>query len=201
MLRQTVHVFACRNVEHAAVIDDRATLRRGTLRAHLRRMPRLFQITRSDLRSVLLSGFFAGFISLLLAMLIGSAASPAGVSSLVRMEAAMLLGPVSLEGNSLSTLALTTGLGVHFGASLLFATLIDRVVGVGLPLPPAATGGVCAVVLYLFNFYALIALFPWFAAGRGLAMVAVHVAFGVVAGATFQALHRERLERGDPITP
>lgn len=96
----------------------------------------------------------------------------------VRMSAGVLLGPEVLSPASPMDLGLfLTGLLVHFGLSIAYALAITSIVW-RMPRAQATAVGVgLGLLLYVLNFYFLIAFFPWFADVRNIVNLALHLFF------------------------
>jgi len=56
------------------------------------------------------------------------------------------------------------------------------------------TGAVFGVIVYLFNFYGMEQIFPWFAELRGWPTLVAHLIFGMTAAAMYWKLERRELE-------
>jgi hypothetical protein len=108
---------------------------------------------------------------------------------LLRMMAAVVLGPDALEPDDDFSLAVVaTGAMVHFALALLYSLAIC---GLVKDLPDAAApwiGVAFGVGLYFANLYGFTHLFPWFAPMRTPDTLAAHAVFGIVAATTYRAL-------------
>jgi len=120
-----------------------------------------------DWKAATWSGIIAGFVFLVLEMLmvpIFGGGSPWGPP---RMIAAIVLGEGVLPPPpTFSAGIVAVAMVLHFVLSivyaLIFALVINRL-GLGTALAIGAAGG---LILYLVNFYGFTALFPWFAMAR-----------------------------------
>lgn len=151
-------------------------------------------------KAVLLSGLIAGAIFLLLEVLLvpllggGSAWGPP------RMMAAILMGPAVLTPATFELGIFVVGLLVHFALSIGFAVAISLLVR-ALPLGAAlGVGALFGLGLYLFNFYVMTGVFPWFANARNWISVSVHLVFGLCAAGAYKALAREHRRPGVSLT-
>lgn len=50
------------------------------------------------------------------------------------------------------------------------------------------TGAALGLALYVFNFYGMTEIFPWFAMARNTISVVSHIAFGMMLGLSYKAL-------------
>ena len=80
--------------------------------------------------------------------------------------------------------ALGTVFGLIMGALLVLLKLDSS------PGMAAVAGGSMGLALYLINFDLMVVFFPWLVALRGVATIAAHVVFGVVAALLYCRLKR-----------
>ncbi|AKV04185.1 Na+/proline symporter [Labilithrix luteola] len=154
--------------------------------------------TRSE-HEVFRAGFIAGLIKLgfdtTLAPLI--LLDPWGV---MRRQAAIVLGRHVVPLNA--PFGLGTGivaLAVHFALSFFYAYLLilalrrtSRLAGIAIAL-------IFGVAIYLFNFYVLTGIFPWFVDVRGVPQLVSTVVFTVTVSFVYYAMHPPpRLEEIGP---
>lgn len=141
-----------------------------------------------------LAGFVAGAVLMVLELLWATAISGADPWSTPRMVAALIMGPGVLQSTgfslSVAAAALVTHyvLGIAFGvvlASIMAPFHLDSSAGMVL-----LSGAIFGLVLYLFNFYGMERIFPWFADMRGWATLVAHLVFGMVAASVYWKLER-----------
>jgi hypothetical protein len=142
------------------------------------------------------SGFAAGAVLMVLDLLWSSAVDTGGPWRTSHMIAPMFLGQDAAQGAQFDfsfgavALALATHyvLGIAFGL-ILAAILVPLNLDATL-LRALTTGAVFGLVLYVVNFYGMARLFPWLAEMRGLATIAAHLVFGMVAALLYWKLER-----------
>ena len=155
------------------------------------RSSRLRQVL--DWRAALVAGLIAAAAFLLLQMILVFVALGGSPTLVLRWNAALLLG----EGILPATVPLTgrflaTGLAVHTGLALLYTFLITFIIHRWGLFVGLVGGGLLGLALYLVNFLALAAFFPWFGALESWLMAAAHIAFGAIAGGAYEVLEVER---------
>lgn len=147
-----------------------------------------------DWRAATWAGLVAGavFLTVEMALVAMSGDSPWGPP---RMMAAIVLGKSVLPPPAtFDMIVMLVAMAVHF----ILSVLLGFVLALGFAATRrrlslgAATliGGVFGLAVYLVNFYALTALFPWFAMARNLISIAGHILFGAVLGWTYAKLAR-----------
>ncbi len=111
-----------------------------------------------------------------------------------RMIAATVMGADTIESSGFSLGVVAVALITHYALGILFGIVL---VAVSAPLRldasvriPLLTGAVFGAMLYLFNFYGMAFLFPWFAQMRGWAAVAAHLIFGMSTAVLYAKLQR-----------
>lgn len=138
-----------------------------------------------------IAGFAAGGI-LMLVELAFSAATGADAWRTPRLVATMLMGDPALQGIGYSLPVLAAALAVHyllgawFGlvmAALLAPFRLDSSYGMAV-----LAGAVFGALLYLFNFYLMASVLPWFVELRGWTTVLGHVVFGMAAALIYRML-------------
>lgn len=113
-----------------------------------------------------------------------------------RLAAAVLLGPAVLPppaGWSWSVMAAATG--VHLAVSLLYGVLLALMLGRDGALRAVIVGTCYGAAVYGVNLHAFTAIWPWFAASRGMAALVAHLAFGASAAGTLVVLRSQARAR------
>lgn len=147
-----------------------------------------------DWRAALWAGVVSGFAFLVVNMMLtqiylGSPWIIVRLAASVVMGKSVLPPPATFEpGIFLSALL------VHFPLSLAFAGIIAFVLHRWGMLVGILGGAVFGLALYCINFYTFSFFFPWFFPMRSWIMVVGHVAFGALAGGTYEALEVEKFE-------
>ena len=109
--------------------------------------------------------------------------------------AAMVMGPSALEQMSLFSFGIVaTALVLHFVLGAIMGMILGAVIApfhfdssVGME---AAVGVAFGIVAYVWNFYVMTVVFPWFASERGSGPLLANLLFGVVAAITYGMLER-----------
>jgi hypothetical protein len=121
--------------------------------------------------------------------------SPWATSHLV---AAIVMGPEVLQSSAFSFGVVAVALVTHYLIGLVFGVLLAVIIA-GFHYEHDAVvlqviGVVFGAALYLLNFHAMSAFFPWMAELRGWATFIAHLIFGLTVVLTYQWLER----RGEP---
>lgn len=112
--------------------------------------------------------------------------------------AAITMGSGVANGTEFSVLVVGVALITHYVLGVLFAAVLALIVesmhiaeNVGAVL---FAGALFGLLLYVFNFYVMSGLFPWFAELRSWAAVMGHLLFGMIAAGMYL-----RLEWKEPL--
>jgi ribose/xylose/arabinose/galactoside ABC-type transport system permease subunit len=171
------------------------------LRVHLPSQPR----REVDWTAAAISGFAAGAVLMVLELLWAASTSSAGPWRISQLIAALTMGsplaaqppPHTFDAQVVAVALLTHyALGIVFGLALGFviARFHDgRHLGT-----MQAIGAAYGIALYVVNFYAVTALFPWFAELRGWSSFVAHLVFGLTAALLYWRLARRG---GRPAAP
>jgi hypothetical protein len=152
-----------------------------------------------DWPAAAVAGFVAGAVLMVLELLWVSlvvGASPWGTSSRI---AAILMGPDALQSTGFSVGVVALALIIHYILGIAFGLVLcailapfhlDENLGIALTV-----GALFGLALYLFNFYGMTRLLPWFVEMRGMATLAAHVVFGMTTAAMYWKLKRPDANR------
>lgn len=158
-----------------------------------------------DLLAAAVAGIAAGAVLMVLELLwagLMMSESPWRISQFV---AAITLGPYSVLHAPAHVFDPTTvgiALATHYVLGISFGLVLGAVVAgyhydddtkVSLPV----IGALFGAVLYLFNFFALTEVFPWFAELRAWGTFAAHLVFGITAAVLYGKLAQYRQQRQD----
>lgn len=149
-----------------------------------------------DWSAALWAGVVAGIVFLvmemMLAPLFGGAPS---MWAPPRMIAAIAMGEGVLPPPAgFAVMPVMVALLIHFALSIAFGiatAFIIRTMSLG---PAIAVGIVLALLLYVFVFYLMTPVWPWFASGRGWIAIVAHIAFGAVVAWWYRARANPREE-------
>lgn len=144
-----------------------------------------------DAKAAVWAGLVAGFVFILLEMVLVATAGGGSPWAPPRMIGAILLGPDVLPPPaSFDLMVFVVAMLVHFVLSIVLAFILAWIIaakrmGLGAAI---GAGAIFGIAVYLVNFYGMTALFPWFAMARNLITIFAHLVFGVVLGWTYHAL-------------
>lgn len=147
-----------------------------------------------DWTAAAVSGFVGGAVIMVMELFWSTMVldiSPWAASHLV---AAILLGPDVLQSTAFSFGVVAVALLTHYVLGMMFGMLLAAIIApfhfdssLGMVL---LTGAVFGLALYLFNFYGLIRLFPWFAEMRNWVTMLSQVLFGMSSALMYMNLER-----------
>ena len=148
------------------------------------------------------AGVIAGalFISLEMALLVlfgkGDIWDP------VRLSASITLGNRAVATSTPFTFDIFfVGITMHFVLSILYATVLGMLIRKLRPAAATLVGAGFGLLMYLFHFYGLAAVYPWVASWRNWIVVVTHLTFGMSAAWIYSHLHVRQLMREAGISP
>ena len=121
---------------------------------------------RFSWKGVFWSGLIAGILFMMLQMILVTAISGGSFWGPPRMVAAIALGPSVLPPPGDFALGvMIVAMIVHFALSFFFAAILAWIISAAkLSLWPAIIAGIIfGLVVYVFDFYVMTGVFPWFA--------------------------------------
>ena len=155
----------------------------------------------TDWTAAAVSGFAAGAVLMVLDLVWSALFNAGGPWQTSHMIAPIFTGAHNLPSSSyqFSLGVVAVALVIHYALGIVFGLIMAAVL-VQLRLdssPGIATvaGASMGCALYLINFDLLTVFFPWLISLRGVATVAAHVVFGVVAALLYCRLKRVAPER------
>lgn len=146
-----------------------------------------------------ISGFVAGAVLMALELLWTANVMGMTPWTVSHMVAAIVLGPDAMASSEFSLRIVTVALVTHYVLGIVFGMILaaisapfrlDSSVGMAL-----FTGAVFGLLLYLFNFYGMTRMYPWFAELRGWPTGVVHLVFGMVAAFLYWKMERPAFRR------
>ncbi len=150
-----------------------------------------------DWRAALIAGVVSGVVLLALEMFL-MARAVGSPWVFPRLVAAIVLGKGVLPPPATITPGiLLAALAIHLPLSIGYACLIAFVLHRWGLLVGIVGGAALGLALYAINFGTTWAIFPWFAPMKSWISLWAHVAFGAVAGGTYELLEVERFVPGD----
>lgn len=154
---------------------------------------------RPDWVAAAASGFVAGAILMLLELFWSSIVQDANPWVTSHKIAAIVLGTDALRSADFSVGIVGVALIIHYALGIAFGLVLAAVIApfhldssMGRAL---LLGAVFGLILYLINFYALTAIFPWFADMRGSATLIANLIFGMAAALLYLKLERPEFAR------
>ncbi len=148
-------------------------------------------MTRLNWKAAISAGLIAGLIFMMLEMILvatiggGSPWGPPRMIAAIAMGAEVLPPPASFDMG-----VFVVAMMVHFALSILLGIVFAAIAEAARWRTAAASafGLAFGLLIYLFHFYGMTALFPWFAMARGAISIFAHAAFGLVLGYSYRRL-------------
>ena len=142
-----------------------------------------------------LAGFGAGGIVMLIELAFAAAIGTDPWRT-PRLIAAMVLGSPVLQVGGYSLDVVIAALAVHYLLGTFFGLVLAALMAPfrldSSVVMAVVSGAVFGLLLYVFNFYVITSVLPWFAEMRGWVTVLGHIEFGVMAGLLYRMLERRR---------
>ncbi len=158
-------------------------------------------VRRFDLSAAIKAGLLGGLVFMMLEMMLvavalaGSPWGPPRMIAAIGMGKAVLPPPATFDAG-----VMAVAMVIHFVLSAIYGIIVAMFVRGRSSGTAAMIGAVFGLVLYLVNFYALTAIFPWFAMGRTWVSILSHIVFGLVTAAAYVAM-ASRMDRGPIAIP
>ena len=145
-----------------------------------------------DWQAALAAGLIAGAI-VLLVLLIGYPLVTGGSPwTVLRFIAAIVLGSAVLPPpTTFDVVAAVTGVGVHLALSIVFAIVLALIIHRWGIIVGFVGGALFGASLFAINMFTFTNLFDWFYPLRSWSFLLLHIFFGAVAGAVYEALERD----------
>lgn len=151
-----------------------------------------------DWRAAIWAGIIAGIIFMVLEMIMvpvfggGSPWGPPRMIAAIGMGRDVLPSPDTPP--TFDFLVLMVAMILHLLLSVIYSVVLAFFIH-RLDMGRAAVlGAAFGLALYLINFYAFTALFPWFANARNWITIFTHIVFGLVAAAAYKGLQKPKGE-------
>ncbi|RJF97427.1 hypothetical protein [Noviherbaspirillum saxi] len=152
-----------------------------------------------DWKAAVAAGLVAGAVLMVLELLWSTTTLGKSPWEVSHMVAAIIMGQGVLQSFDFNVGVITVALITHYLLGVLFAIVFATIVAsMQMDRNPGMAlfaGAVFGLLLYLFNFFVMVRLFPWFEEMRGWAAVMGHLLFGMVASGMYL-----RLEEHPPTT-
>lgn len=141
-----------------------------------------------QIKQAVRAGLTAGLVFILLEMILVATIGGGSAWAPPRMIAAIVMGPGVLPPPaSFAPGILLVALAVHFPLAIAYGLGLGWVIS-RMSLGAGAAAGLGLLFglgIYLVNFYAFTAIWPWFAMARNGISVFAHLMFGLVLGWTY----------------
>ncbi|HJW12607.1 MAG TPA: hypothetical protein VJ598_12505 [Albitalea sp.] len=151
-----------------------------------------------DWPAAAVAGFAAGAVLMVLELLwsLVGGESPWRASHQV---AAIVLGADAQQSSGFALGVVTVALATHYALGIAFGIVLAALIA---PLrleanvaASLAAGALFGALLYLFDFYAMVRWFPWFAELRGVPTLVAHLVFGMSAALLYWEFERGGADR------
>lgn len=144
-----------------------------------------------DWSAALWAGLVAGFVFLLLYLVIAPLVLAGDALVFIRYLASIILGPEAILAQ-MNPLIIILALVVHFALSIIWTLIVTSIIHRWGLIIGILLGGLLGLAIYGINFFSFIFLFPWFWTLSSAFMAVAHVIFGAVAGGVYEYLEVER---------
>ncbi|HEX2574555.1 MAG TPA: hypothetical protein VH877_33725 [Polyangia bacterium] len=153
--------------------------------------------SRFDLVAAIEAGLAGGAVLLLIWMFLVSLPRLGTPWAIMRMVGALVLGRDALSpaGVGEGLFVVLVGVGVHFVLSVVYALPLAALVQRWAWTAAALAGMAWGLLLFLFNFSSLADLFDWFHPVRGWLNLLGHMAYGALAGWSYERFAVPRAHR------
>lgn len=155
---------------------------------------------RPDWLAAIWSGILSGTAMAAVALIAG-VFSAGGAWLPVHRTAAVILGSATAALSTPELAILIVAALIHYALSIFYALVIADATVLMKARASALAGGAFGGALYLLNFYAFTALFPWFAHARGWPAALLHVGFGVCAALLYKRMENPVVRKPKPRGP
>jgi hypothetical protein len=149
-----------------------------------------------DWPAAAVAGFVAGAVLMVLELIwaiLTPGASPWVTSHKI---AAIVLGPGALQSSDFSIGVVALALATHYVLGIAFGIVLAAIIApfhfdssAGMLV---LVGAVFGALIYLFDFYGMARVFPWFADMRNWETFVAHLVFGITAALMYWQLERSR---------
>ncbi len=141
-------------------------------------------------KAAVLAGLIAGFVFIVMEMVLVATAGGGSLWAPPRMIAAIWMGQGVLPPPaSFDWMIFTVAMLIHFALSILYAFILAWIIkGLGMGLSMIA-GVIFGLAIYVVNFYALSAyFFPWFTGAQNWITIISHITFGLILAWAYKGI-------------
>lgn len=151
-----------------------------------------------DWKAAIWAGIVAGAIFMMLEMVLVATVGGGSPWGPPRMIAAMVMGESVLPPPATFDMGvMAVAMMVHFPLSILFAVILGWMIShwrLNLAVS-MMLGAALGIAIYLFDFYVMTAIFPWFAMARNTITFVSHIVFGLALGWVYCASESKHVHR------
>lgn len=148
-----------------------------------------------DWRAAMAAGLVAGAALMVLELFWSMTSLGTSPWTMSHRIAAISMGSGVLHSSEFNVGIVAVALATHYILGVAFALVMAAIIASfrwdTRPGTALFAGGVFGLVLYLFNFFVMVGLFPWFAEMRSWAAVMGHLLFGMIAAGMYLRLARD----------
>lgn len=156
--------------------------------------PQRKRITRWGKGAV--AGLIAGALFITVEMFLMGALGNGNIWDPVRLSASITLGNRAVATSTPFTFDIFfVGMLMHFVLSIWYAVVLGMLIRRLKPVAAVLVGAGFGLLMYLFHFYGLTALYPWVANWRNWIVIVTHLIFGMSAAWVYSHLHMRQLMR------
>ncbi len=141
-----------------------------------------------------IAGFVAGAVVMVMELLWSIVVLDISPWAAPHLVAAIVMGPSALESTAFSVSVVTVALLTHYVLGAIVGVILASIIAPfhfdSSILMIASIGAMFGLVLYIFNFYGMVHIFPWFAGMRNGVTLTSHLLFGITAAIMYRQLER-----------
>lgn len=160
----------------------------------LRLQPRAWHSRRPDWAAAVTAGLIGGAVLMVLELAWAASVSDGSPWRSSHLIAAIVMGEDVLQSSTFSIGVVAIALATHYVLGIVFGLLLAAIIA-GFRFESRAgmlelIGLGFGTVLYLINFHAMTAFFPWIAELRGWSTFIGHLVFGLTVAMAYPWLER-----------
>lgn len=141
--------------------------------------------------SIMWFGFVAGFVFMVIEMILLPATLGESFWTPIQMIAAIVMGEDEANQSATFNLGiLMVALIIHFSLSVIYTYVLTLFISNRSTVAAISIGGIFGLALYFINLYGFTFIFPWFARARNWAGIFAHIMFGFAAGYSYNMLYK-----------
>ena len=148
-------------------------------------------------KAAIVAGIVAGVAFIMIEMILVATIGGQSPWGPPRMMAAMVMGEGVLPPPATFDLGIMmVAMMIHLVLSIILGAVLGWIISHWRmsAIAAIAIGTIFGLVVYFVNFYAMTAVFPWFAMARGGISIFAHAMFGLILGWTYYAIAKPRAD-------